>query len=174
MDTPLIRMDPRNGLPSASSFAPIQVVHDNRDGGPAPVVAVERLGKADLASWWRSHGLHAVGEYVLPDLFPSTAAIAGAEIAVASFATPPEYPGWPLRSASRCLRRQRCLDCECSFNYRAREWPTNSREWFARETVSIFRTRRRLGSPDVRRFLVAFSTDCSEVFCLNCRAGHWV
>ncbi len=49
---------------------------------PRLVVAVARLGEADLAGWWRSHGLDAVGEYVLPDLFPRTAAIAGAEIAV--------------------------------------------------------------------------------------------
>lgn len=50
------------------------------------VVAVARLGEADLAGWWRSHGLDAVGEYVLPDLFPRTATIAGAELAVLSAA----------------------------------------------------------------------------------------
>ena len=49
-------------------------------------VAMARLGEADLLSWWRSHGLDAVGEYVLPDLFPRTAATAGAEIAVWSAA----------------------------------------------------------------------------------------
>jgi len=50
------------------------------------VVAVARLGEADLAGWWRSHGLDVVGEYVLPDLFPRTAAVAGAELAVLSAA----------------------------------------------------------------------------------------
>lgn len=50
------------------------------------VVAVARLGEADLASWWRSHGLDAVGEYVLPDLFPRTAPVVGAELAVLSAA----------------------------------------------------------------------------------------
>lgn len=50
------------------------------------VLAVARLGEADLAGWWRSHGLDAVGEYVLPDLFPRTAPIAGAELAVLSAA----------------------------------------------------------------------------------------
>jgi hypothetical protein len=50
------------------------------------VLAVARLGEADLAGWWRSHGLDAVGEYVLPELFPRTAAIAGAELAVFSAA----------------------------------------------------------------------------------------
>jgi hypothetical protein len=53
---------------------------------PRLVVAVARLGEADLAGWWRSHGLDAVGEYVLPDLFPRTAVIAGAELAVLSAA----------------------------------------------------------------------------------------
>jgi hypothetical protein len=53
---------------------------------PRLVVAVARLGDADLAGWWRSHGLDAVGEYVLPDLFPRTAVIAGAELAVLSAA----------------------------------------------------------------------------------------
>jgi hypothetical protein len=48
------------------------------------VVAVARLGEADLANWWRSHGLDAVGDYLLPDLFPRTATIAGAELAVLS------------------------------------------------------------------------------------------
>lgn len=57
------------------------------EGGAAQLVlAVARLGEADLAGWWRSHGLDAVGAYVLPDLFPRTAAIAGAEIAVLSAA----------------------------------------------------------------------------------------
>jgi hypothetical protein len=51
---------------------------------PRLVVAVARLGEADLAGWWRSHGLDGVGEYVLPDLFPRTAAVAGAELAVLS------------------------------------------------------------------------------------------
>lgn len=50
------------------------------------VVAVARLGEADLAGWWRSHGLAGVGEYLLPDLFPRTATIAGAELAVLSAA----------------------------------------------------------------------------------------
>jgi hypothetical protein len=50
------------------------------------VVAVARLGEADLAGWWRSHGLDEVGEYVLPELFPRTATIAGAELAVLSAA----------------------------------------------------------------------------------------
>jgi hypothetical protein len=50
------------------------------------VVAVARLGEADLAGWWRSHGLDGVGEYLLPDLFPRTATIAGAELAVLSAA----------------------------------------------------------------------------------------
>lgn len=53
---------------------------------PRWVVAVARLGEADLAGWWRSHGLDAVGEYVLPDLFPRTAVVAGAELAVLSAA----------------------------------------------------------------------------------------
>lgn len=44
------------------------------------------MGEADLAGWWRSHGFDAVGEYVLPDLFPRTAPIAGAELAVLSAA----------------------------------------------------------------------------------------
>ncbi len=56
-------------------------------GEPANlVIAVARLGEADLAGWWRSHGLDGVGEYVLPDLFPRTAAMAGAELAVLSAA----------------------------------------------------------------------------------------
>ncbi len=50
------------------------------------VVAVARLGEADLAGWWRSHGLDTVGEYVLPDLFPRTATVVGAELAVLSAA----------------------------------------------------------------------------------------
>ncbi len=50
------------------------------------VVAVARLGEADLLSWWRSHGMDGVGEYLLEDLFPRTAVIAGAEIAVHSAA----------------------------------------------------------------------------------------
>ena len=54
--------------------------------GPRLVIAVARLGEADLAGWWRSHGLDAVGEYVLPDLFPRTAVVAGAELAVLSAA----------------------------------------------------------------------------------------
>jgi len=55
-------------------------------GAPRLVVAVARLGEADLAGWWRSHGLDSVGEYVLPDLFPRTAIVAGAELAVLSAA----------------------------------------------------------------------------------------
>lgn len=56
-------------------------------GEPANlVVAVARLGEADLAGWWRSHGLDGVGEYVLPELFPRTATMAGAELAVLSAA----------------------------------------------------------------------------------------
>jgi hypothetical protein len=54
--------------------------------GAQLVVAVARLGEADLAGWWRSHGLDTVGEYLLPDLFPRTAVIAGAELAVLSAA----------------------------------------------------------------------------------------
>jgi hypothetical protein len=55
--------------------------------GPARLVlAVARLGESDLAGWWRSHGLDAVGEYVLPDLFPRTASVAGAELAILSAA----------------------------------------------------------------------------------------
>lgn len=50
------------------------------------VVAVARLGEADLAGWWRSHGLDGVGEYLLPDLFPRTATTAGAELALLSAA----------------------------------------------------------------------------------------
>src|SRR5690349_8002248 len=50
------------------------------------VVAVARLGEADVSGWWRSHGLDSVGEYVLADLFPRTAKVAGAEIAVLSAA----------------------------------------------------------------------------------------
>lgn len=50
------------------------------------VVGVARLGETDLAGWWRSHGLDAVGDYVLPDLFPRTAPIVGAELAVLSAA----------------------------------------------------------------------------------------
>jgi hypothetical protein len=50
------------------------------------VLAVARLGESDLSGWWRSHGLDDVGEYVLPDLFPRTARIAGAELAVLSAA----------------------------------------------------------------------------------------
>jgi hypothetical protein len=50
------------------------------------VLAVARLGEADLAGWWRSHGLDAVGEYILSDLFPRTAALAGAELAILSAA----------------------------------------------------------------------------------------
>lgn len=50
------------------------------------VVAVARLGEADLAGWWRSHGLDGVGDYVLADLFPRTATIVGAELAVLSAA----------------------------------------------------------------------------------------
>ncbi len=36
------------------------------------VLGVCRLGDADLAGWWSSHGLDGVGEYVLADLFPRT------------------------------------------------------------------------------------------------------
>jgi hypothetical protein len=36
------------------------------------VLSVSRLGDADLAGWWSSHGLSEVGEYVLSDLFPNT------------------------------------------------------------------------------------------------------
>ncbi len=36
------------------------------------VLGVCRLGDADLAGWWSSHGLDEVGEYVLADLFPRT------------------------------------------------------------------------------------------------------
>lgn len=36
------------------------------------VLGVCRLGDADLAGWWSSHGLDDVGEYVLTDLFPRT------------------------------------------------------------------------------------------------------
>lgn len=50
------------------------------------VLAVARLGEADLAAWWRSHGLDAVGEYVLPDLFPRTATVVGGELALLSAA----------------------------------------------------------------------------------------
>jgi hypothetical protein len=50
------------------------------------VLAIARLGESDLAGWWRSHGLDGVGEYVLPDLFPRTAIVAGAELAVLSAA----------------------------------------------------------------------------------------
>lgn len=53
---------------------------------PRLVVAVARLGEADLAGWWRSHGLDGVGEYLLPDLFPRTATVCGAELAVLSAA----------------------------------------------------------------------------------------
>lgn len=55
-------------------------------GASRLVVGVARLGETDLAGWWRSHGLDAVGEYVLPDLFPRTASIVGAELAVLSAA----------------------------------------------------------------------------------------
>jgi len=44
------------------------------------------MGEADITGWWRSHGLDAVGEYLLPDLFPRTALVAGAELAVLSAA----------------------------------------------------------------------------------------
>jgi hypothetical protein len=54
--------------------------------GAQIVVAVARLGEADLAGWWRSHGLDGAGEYVLSDLFPRTATVAGAELAVLSAA----------------------------------------------------------------------------------------
>jgi hypothetical protein len=54
--------------------------------GTRLVLAVARLGEADLAGWWRSHGLDAVGEYMLPDLFSRTAPVAGAELAVLSAA----------------------------------------------------------------------------------------
>lgn len=50
------------------------------------VVAVARLGEADLSGWWRSHGLDGVGEYVLSSLFPRTAIVAGAELAILSAA----------------------------------------------------------------------------------------
>lgn len=53
---------------------------------PLLVVAIARLGEADLSGWWRSHGLDAVGDYALPDLFPRTAMVAGTEIAVLSAA----------------------------------------------------------------------------------------
>jgi hypothetical protein len=50
------------------------------------VLAVARFGEADLRGWWRSHGLDGVGEYVLPELFPRTALVAGAELALFSAA----------------------------------------------------------------------------------------
>lgn len=50
------------------------------------VFAVARLGEADLAGWWRSHGLDPVGEYLLPGLFPRTATVAGAELTLLSAA----------------------------------------------------------------------------------------
>ena len=50
------------------------------------VIAIARMGEADLAAWWRSHGLDEVGAFMLPDLFPRTALVVGAEIAVLSAA----------------------------------------------------------------------------------------
>jgi hypothetical protein len=56
------------------------------DDAMSMVIAVARYGEADLLGWWRSHGLDGVGEYILPELFPRTALVAGAEVAVFSAA----------------------------------------------------------------------------------------
>jgi hypothetical protein len=50
------------------------------------VLGVSRLGDADLAGWWSSHGLDEVGEYVLADLFPRTWRMAAVELSIASAA----------------------------------------------------------------------------------------
>ena len=60
--------------------------HLSAPNGAQLVIAVARLGEADLAGWWRSHGLDGVGDYLLPNLFPRTATVAGAELAVLSAA----------------------------------------------------------------------------------------
>lgn len=78
------------------------------------VVAVARLGEADLAGWWRSHGLDDVGEYLLPDLFPRTAVIADAELALLSAAKRhtdalPDRTTSYTSSASPRVRRCACL-----------------------------------------------------------------
>jgi hypothetical protein len=48
------------------------------------VLAVSRLGDADLAGWWSSHGLDEVGEYVLAELFPRTWRAAAVELSMRS------------------------------------------------------------------------------------------
>ena len=48
------------------------------------VLGVSRLGDADLAGWWSTHGLDEVGEYVLADLFPRTWRMAAVELSIAS------------------------------------------------------------------------------------------
>ncbi|WP_120314217.1 BrxE family protein [Mycolicibacterium monacense] len=50
------------------------------------VLGISRLGDADLAGWWSSHGLGEVGEYVLADLFPRTWRPAAVELSMKSAA----------------------------------------------------------------------------------------
>jgi hypothetical protein len=48
------------------------------------VLAVARLGEADQAGWWRSHGLSNTGRYVLSSNFPRTWEPAALELDVAA------------------------------------------------------------------------------------------
>jgi hypothetical protein len=50
------------------------------------VLAVARLGEADLSGWWRCHGANSTGRYVLSRAFPRTYRSAGLELDVLSAA----------------------------------------------------------------------------------------
>lgn len=48
------------------------------------VLGVARLGEADLAGWWSTHGLDRAGQYVLPRLFRRTWRSAALELDIES------------------------------------------------------------------------------------------
>ncbi len=48
------------------------------------VLGISRLGDADLAGWWSTHGLDDVGEYVLSDLFPRTWKVTAVQMSLTS------------------------------------------------------------------------------------------
>ncbi|HTZ30140.1 MAG TPA: BrxE family protein [Streptosporangiaceae bacterium] len=48
------------------------------------ILGVARLGEADLAGWWGSHGLDAVGRYVLRRAFKRTWQVAALELDILS------------------------------------------------------------------------------------------
>lgn len=108
------------------------------------VLAVARLGEADLAGWWRSNGLSAVGDYMLDDLFPRTAAAAGAEIALWSAASrhrdllPARTDLFHLFAATaQPFRHANEWLAECKSRRAATDLLTELRSWRTRERAEL-------------------------------------